>query len=49
MPGSESTSKICTSLTKSISKIKGNWDMAEINSRQKVLAKHAVTAWPLNV
>jgi hypothetical protein len=36
------------SLTKGIAKLK-DWDIPEITARQKVLAKHAVKAWPLNV
>jgi len=37
------------SLTKAISKTKGDWGVAEIADRQKVLARHAVAAWPLNI
>lgn len=36
------------SLTKRIAKVDGDWDVAAINGRQKLLAKYALAAWPLS-
>jgi hypothetical protein len=37
------------SLTKSVAKVRGDWGLKEITARQEVLARHAISAWPLNI